>query len=65
MLKRLLVPSFVRKYVKIFREDGFKGLVKKGGVKLLIGFILFYLIRDTILYVIPFLLVANGIHSCR
>jgi hypothetical protein len=64
MLKRVLIPTFIRKYVQIFRKEGFKGLIKKGGWRLLLGFILFYLIRDTILYVIPFLLIANGVHTC-
>ena len=54
--------KFIPKYVKIFKEDGFKGLIKEGGWKLLIYFFLYYLIRDTILYIlIPYLIVKGVI----
>ena len=52
-----LKPKFIKKYTKVYRKDGFRGLVKKGGWKLLFYFFMFYLIRDTILYIlIPYLL---------
>jgi hypothetical protein len=51
-----LKPKFIKKYTDIYRNDGFKGLVKKGGWKFLFYFFMFYLIRDTILYIlIPYL----------
>ena len=51
-----LKPKFIEKYTDIYRNDGFKGLVKKGGWKFLFYFFMFYLIRDTILYIlIPYL----------
>ena len=54
--------KFFKKYIKIFKESGFKGLIKEGGWKLLIGFFLYYLIRDTILYIlIPYLIVKGVI----
>ena len=53
--------KFLSKYVKIFKESGFKGLIKEGGWKLLIGFFLYYLIRDTILYIIIPYLIVKGI----
>ncbi len=44
-----------------FKEHGFRGVVKKHGWKVVAGVFLYYLIRDTILYlVIPFL-IAKGI----
>ena len=64
-MKKVFVPEFIRKHLALFRKDGFTGLLRKGGFKLLIIFFLFYLIRDTILYVIPFLLAANAIHACN
>ena len=52
-----LKPKFIKKYTEVYKKDGFKGLVKKGGWKLLFYFFMFYLIRDTILYIlIPYLL---------
>tara|TARA_B100001758_G_C18159614_1_gene478423 strand:+ start:432 stop:620 length:189 start_codon:yes stop_codon:yes gene_type:complete len=53
--------KFIKKYVKIFRESGFKGLIKEGGWKLVIYFFLYYLIRDTILYIIIPYLVVKGV----
>ena len=51
-----LKPKFIKKYTDIYKNDGFKGLVKKGGWKLFFYFFIFYLIRDTILYIlIPYL----------
>ncbi len=55
-----LKPKFIRKYTQIYKEDGFKGLVKKGGWKLLFYFFMFYLIRDSILYLLIPYLIAKG-----
>ncbi len=52
--------KFISKYVAIFKKDGFKGLIKEGGWKLLVFFFLYYLIRDSILYIlIPYLIVKG------
>ena len=52
--------KFISKYMAIFKKDGFKGLIKEGGWKLLIFFFLYYLIRDSILYIlIPYLIVKG------
>ena len=56
-----LKPKFIKKYTDIYKNDGFKGLVKKGGWKLLCYFFIFYLIRDTILYILIPYLVWQGI----
>jgi len=56
-----LKPKFIRKYTDVYRKDGFRGVVKKGGWKLLFYFFMFYLIRDTILYILPFYLLDKGI----
>ena len=48
------------KYTDIYRKEGFKGLIKKGGWKLLVAFFVFYLIRDLILYVLIPYLIAKG-----
>ena len=62
-MRNRLIPNFIKPYILIYREVGFKGLVKKGGIKLLMYVMVFYLIRDTILYVIPFLLAYYGLIS--
>ena len=61
---RFLKPDWLKKYSKIRKESGWKGVFKEGGIKLIIGIFLFYLVRDTILYGIPLLLWFLGSKSC-
>ena len=58
-----LTPNFLKPYIKIYREGGFKALIKKGGLKLLLFIFLFYLIRDSILYIIIPLIAYYGINN--
>jgi hypothetical protein len=58
-----LTPPFLRPYTKIYREEGWRAVVKKGGWKLVGIVILYYLIRDSILYLLIPYLVARGIMS--
>jgi len=54
---KFLLPVFIVEWVKLLREEGFKVFVKKRGWKVLWTIIIFYLIRDGILYIlIPFLI---------
>jgi len=63
-MRKILYPKWLEAYTKIYKESGWRGLVKKGGIKLIIGFFLFYLIRDSILYLLPLYLGLSGINSC-
>ena len=56
-----LKPKFIKKYTEVYKKDGFRGLVKKGGWKLLFYFFMFYLIRDTFLYILIPYLIGKGI----
>ena len=56
-----LKPKFIQKYTEVYKKDGFRGLVKKGGWKLLFYFFMFYLIRDTFLYILIPYLIGKGI----
>jgi hypothetical protein len=51
-VKGLFKIRFINHYASIFKKDGFKGVLKEGGWKVLFYFFMFYLIRDTILYII-------------
>ena len=54
---KFLLPLFIIEWAKLLREEGFKVFVKKRGWKVLWTIVIFYLIRDTILYIlIPFLI---------
>ena len=59
-LRKFLTPNWVNRYADIYRQEGFKGVIKKGGWKLLVAFFLFYLVRDSILYLLIPFLVAKG-----
>ena len=60
-IKNLFKSKFLRKYTGIYKEDGFKGVLKVGGWRVITYFVLFYLIRDTILYIIVPYLIVKGI----
>tara|TARA_B100001250_G_C19524740_1_gene667548 strand:- start:233 stop:436 length:204 start_codon:yes stop_codon:yes gene_type:complete len=62
-IKDRLIPLFIKEYIDIYRENGLKALFKKGGYRLLFIIFMFYLIRDTILYVIPFLIAYYGFNN--
>ena len=60
-IKEKLIPKFLRKYVFYYREHGLKKTVKKFGWKLFAIIFLYYLIRDSILYIIIPYFVLKGI----
>ena len=55
-----LKPKFILKYTEIYRSGGLKGVIKKGGWKILFYFFMFYLIRDSILYLLIPYLIGKG-----
>ena len=63
-MRKFLKPAWIEKYTAIYRKSGWRGIAKSGGVKLIIAFFLFYLIRDSILYILPIYLGIQGIQSC-
>ena len=55
-----LTPKFVRRAKDIYRIGGMRAVIKDCGWKLLVGLFFYYLIRDSILYLlIPYML-AKG-----
>ena len=53
-MRKFLKSAWMEKYTEIYRASGWRGLLKAGGIKLIIAFFVFYLIRDSILYILPF-----------
>lgn len=45
-------PHFIRAWLKLYHEGGLKKLLKVKGWKIVLGFFIFYLIRDSIIYII-------------
>tara|TARA_B100000767_G_scaffold23190_1_gene20543 strand:- start:355 stop:549 length:195 start_codon:yes stop_codon:yes gene_type:complete len=57
---KLLRVKFPLEYITVFKEDGFKGVLRKGGLKILFYFFIFYFKRDSILYIlIPYLVIKG------
>ena len=61
---KLLKPKFILDWGKIRKDGGYLKLLKKKGSKAVVVFILFYLIRDSLLYIIIPILIAKGIITC-
>jgi hypothetical protein len=57
---RRLAPKFIKEWVTLIRENGIREFIKQKGWKVLAVIVLYYLIRDTILYIIiPYLVINN------
>jgi len=46
------IPKFLRESINYFRKNGFKKTLNKLGWKMILLIVLYYLIRDSILYII-------------
>lgn len=60
-----LKPKFLIEWNKIRKEGGYKLLIKKKGWNVVIAFIVFYLVRDSILYLLIPYLAIKGIITCN
>lgn len=58
-IKKLLRVKFLQEYIAVFKEDGFKGVLRKGGWKILIIFFMFFLVKGLLWLLIPYL-IAKG-----
>tara|TARA_B110000467_G_scaffold164774_1_gene195622 strand:+ start:1172 stop:1363 length:192 start_codon:yes stop_codon:yes gene_type:complete len=53
-------PKFIKDWLEIYRNGGLVHLLKVKGFVVVIAFFLFYLIRDSIFYIlIPYLAYSN------
>ncbi len=62
---RSFTPNFIKEWIKLIRTAGFKGFVREKGWKVLVVFVLFYLIRDLIIYLLIPYLIINNIVQCQ
>ena len=66
-LKSNFIFRFYKTYIidsiLIVKNHGFKELIKQKGWKIFLVIFLYYLIRDTLLYIVIPLLIARGIIS--
>ncbi|HDY76224.1 MAG TPA: hypothetical protein ENH49_06840 [Candidatus Marinimicrobia bacterium] len=61
----LYKPKFLAEWNAIRQEGGYKLLIKKKGRNVVIVFVAFYLIRDSILYLLIPYLAIEGIITCN
>ena len=47
-----LIPNFIKENINYYKKNGLKKTIKKLGWKVVLLVFLFYLIRDSILYII-------------
>jgi hypothetical protein len=58
--KKIYKPPIIREWTMLLREKGLREFLRLKGWKIVAAIILFYLVRDTLLYlVIPFM-IAQG-----
>lgn len=58
--KKIFKPPIVQEWTTLLREKGLKEFIRAKGWKILAAICLFYLVRDSILYLLVPLLVAQG-----
>ena len=62
--QRVLKPKIIRDWTANLRKDGFSGFVKQKGWKIVVAIFLFYLIRDSFLYIFLPYMAARGLLGC-
>ena len=62
-ISRKLTPKWMLKYIDIYKKEGFKAAVKAAGWKVVVLIIIYYLVRDTLLYILIPYLIAKGFFS--
>ena len=50
-----MTPKFIKNWIKIYKERGFKALVKEKGWSVVIAILLFYTIKGTIATILIYL----------
>ena len=58
---KFLIPKRMSDWKKLIREEGLKSFIKKKGWKLLLLIVIFYTIRDGILYLLFPYLIYKGV----
>jgi len=61
---RAMTPKFMRQWLDIIKKDGIKSFIKQKGWKVIALIFSYYLVRDTILYIILPYLIINNIIQC-
>ena len=59
-LRKVFKPPIIEEWTVLLREKGVKGFLREKGWKVFAAIIVFYFVRDTLLYIVIPFLVAQG-----
>ncbi len=62
---RFMTPKFMYDWVKLIKQEGLKEFFKKKGWRIIAAIFFFYLVRDSILYLLLPYLIINNIIQCQ
>ena len=48
------IKLIISKYISVFKKEGFQGVLKQGGWKIVIGLFLFFLLKGIAWIVVPY-----------
>jgi len=58
--RKIFKPPIIQEWTALLREKGIKGFLREKGWKVLIAIFVFYLVRDTVVYILIPFLIAQG-----
>ncbi|MGH7450470.1 MAG: hypothetical protein ACRENG_03935 [bacterium] len=58
--RKILKPPIIQEWTKLLRERGIKGFIREKGWKVVVAIFAYYLVRDSLLYIIIPFLIAQG-----
>ncbi len=59
-LKKIFKPPIIQEWTSLLREKGLKAFVREKGWKVAAAVFMFYLIRDSIMYILIPVLITQG-----
>jgi len=63
-IKRILKPKIIQEWTALLKEKGLREFLTQKGWKIVVAVFLFYLIRDSLLYLVLPYLAARGLLGC-
>lgn len=61
---RFLKPAFINEWISIIKSEGVKSFIKQKGWKFFLALIIFYTIRDGVIYIIIPYFAVSKIAGC-
>lgn len=59
-LKHIFKPPIIQEWTSLLREKGLKAFVREKGWKIVAAVFMFYLVRDSIMYILIPVLITQG-----